>query len=254
MPGGPQPLDRASRMALAHEIADRILSLHQQSLLAIGLYGSLARGTDGPYSDLEMLCVLDSVGEDYTYEWVYGSWKAEVNFYSQEVLLAQATGVRGDWPLTHGSYQQILVLYDPGDFFVKLRDAMLALPPERFMETIREVIVGELYEWIGKLRNARYMGHTTYLPELALNMAKYGAFIIGLFNRHTYSTGPRLLEESLALPYRPAGYDALCHLAMRGDLSYPDRMAELCEAFWAGVEQWAIEQGIVIEESSKIPF
>jgi kanamycin nucleotidyltransferase len=201
-----------------------------------------------------MLCVLDSVGEDYTYEWVYGSWKAEVNFYSQEVLLAQATGVRGDWPLTHGSYQQILVLYDPGDFFVKLRDAMLALPPERFMETIREVIVGELYEWIGKLRNARYMGHTTYLPELALNMAKYGAFIIGLFNRHTYSTGPRLLEESLALPYRPAGYDALCHLAMRGDLSYPDRMAELCEAFWAGVEQWAIEQGIVIEESSKIPF
>ena len=37
-----------------------------------------------------MLCVLDTSGEDYSYEWAYGPWKAEVNFYSPDVLLAQA--------------------------------------------------------------------------------------------------------------------------------------------------------------------
>jgi kanamycin nucleotidyltransferase len=95
-------------------------------------------------------------------------------------------------------------------FFVKLRDAVYSQPQECFVEAIRGVIVGELYEWIGKLRNARHNGDTAYLPELALNMAKYGAFIIGLANRHCYLTGSRVLVEFLTLSGRPSGYDTLC--------------------------------------------
>lgn len=254
MPGGPQPMDRTSRMALAHEIVERVLNRPGAQVLAIGLYGSTARGLDGPYSDLEIMCVLDTAGDDYNYEWTVGPWKAEVDFYSPDVLLAQATAVDGDWPLTHGAYQHVLALYDPGDFFSQLRAAVTAPPPERFTATIRGVIVGELYEWIGKLRNARHTGHTAYLPELALNLAKYGAFLIGLAHRHCYTNGPRLLEESLTLSHRPAGYDSLCRLAMAGDLSDPDRLAAACETFWAGVEQWAAERGIAIEETSRIPF
>ena len=254
MRGGPQPMDRAKRMALVHEIADRVLTLYKERILAIGLYGSIARGTDGPYSDIEMLCVLRSTGEEYSYEWSHGSWKAEVDFYSQDILLRKAAEVDVDWPLTHGAYCDVLALYDPELFFAKLRDTVLSQSQERFITAIRGVIVGELYELIGKLRNARHSEYTACLPELALNMAKYGAFLVGLANRRYYSNSTRVLEESLNLPGRPAGYDALCRMAMKGELSDPDRVAETCETFWFGVEQWATERNIRIQEPRKIPI
>ena len=53
MSGGPQPMDPTSRMTLVQEIADRVLSLPDQRVLAIGLYGSTARGLDGPTPTLK---------------------------------------------------------------------------------------------------------------------------------------------------------------------------------------------------------
>ncbi len=79
MPVGPRPMDHERRMALVEEIADRILAVHQERVRAIGVYGSLACGTDGPYSDIEMLCVLRTEGEEFVYEWTPGPWKAEVD-------------------------------------------------------------------------------------------------------------------------------------------------------------------------------
>jgi kanamycin nucleotidyltransferase len=241
-------------MELAREIAGRVQTLHRDNILAIGVYGSTASGTDGPYSDIEMICVLRSTGQEYSFEWSHGPWKAEVDFYSQDALLRQAAKVDGDWPLTHSSYYNVLALYDPDDFFPKLREHVSSQPHESFIKAIRGVIVGELYEWVGKLRNARHSGHRAYLPELALNMVRYGAFLIGLANRYFYSTGARVVEESLLLHGRPPGYDDLCQMAMRGDLGDPDRIAQVCEAFWAGVEKWAAERGIRIDEPRKIPF
>jgi kanamycin nucleotidyltransferase len=198
--------------------------------------------------------VLRTAGEDYTHEWSHGPWKAEVNFYSEDVLLGEAAEVDGTWPLTHGAFRNVMAFHDPTGFFVKLRDTVDSQPAERFIATMRGVIVGELYEWIGKLRNARHVGHTAYLPALAFDMARYGAFLIGLANRHCYSSGPRVLEESLTLPDRPAGYDTLCRIVMNGELSDPERIAGDCECFWSGVEQWAAERNIRIEEPRKIPF
>jgi kanamycin nucleotidyltransferase len=241
-------------MALAQEIAAHAMKMYQDKLLAVGLYGSLARATDGPYSDIEILCVLRSQGEDDSYEWSYGPWKAEVNFISEDVVLADAANVDERWSLTHGAFCHILPIYDPEDFFGKLPDLVLSQPEEKFTNIIKATIVGELYEWIGKLRNARHRGHTAYLPSLALDMARYGAFIIGLANRYHYSTGSRLLEESLTLPDRPPGYDALCRLAMTGNLHEPEQMAAACETFWRGIETWAAARSLQIDEPSKIPF
>lgn len=254
MSTGPQPRTRTERLALAQEIFERALALHGEELLAVGLYGSMARSTDGPYSDLEVLCVLNTMDEDYNYEWIYNTWKAEVNFRSRNMILAEAAEIEGEWSLTHGAFAHILPLYDPTDFFSQLKEAALSHPPEQFQQVIRAVMVGELYEWIGKLRNAQVAGETAYLPELALSLAKYGAFIIGLAHRHFYSTGRRVLEESLTLPNRPPGYDPLCLMAIRGTLSDFNLIAERCEQFWAGLEQWAVEQGLQIAETQRIPF
>ena len=54
----PQRWSHEERLALACEITERTKQVHASQLKAIGIYGSTASGTDGSFSDLEMLCVL----------------------------------------------------------------------------------------------------------------------------------------------------------------------------------------------------
>lgn len=247
-------MTRRDRLALAREIADRARTRCGDDLLAVGLYGSLARGDDGPYSDIEILCVLGTSGEHYTHEWTTGPWKAEVDFISRDRLLAQAAEVDGEWPLTHGAYVHTRPLHDPHRIFPQLREIVLGQRAEKFAAALRMLVVGDIYELVGKVRNAREAGHSGGLAILATHLALCGAYLIGLANRTPYTSGTKILRESLSLPGRPAGYDHLCRLVMDGTLADPDQVAAACDAFWAGVERWAATRGIAIDEPRRIPF
>jgi kanamycin nucleotidyltransferase len=246
MPGGPQPMDHSHRLELAREIAGRFQAHYGESVLALGVYGSLARGTDGPYSDIELLCVLRGEGIEQNHEWSAGAWKAEVNVRSQDVALREAAELDVDWPITHGAFTHVLPLRDPEAFFPRLRDAALAHSDDEFRQVMCDVIVGEVYERVGKARNARAEGNAACLPALALDLAKMGACLIGLAQRHVYATSARMFSESLALPGAPAGYAELCRLVMSGELADAARNVDVIEAFWAGVEQWAQERSLVM--------
>jgi kanamycin nucleotidyltransferase len=56
-------------MAIAHEIAERVQERFHPEVVAIGLYGSLAREEDGPYSDIELFGVLRTDHYTHCYEW-----------------------------------------------------------------------------------------------------------------------------------------------------------------------------------------
>ncbi|MFZ5815163.1 MAG: ANT(4')-I family aminoglycoside nucleotidyltransferase [Bacillota bacterium] len=249
-----QPMSREARLALAHRIAQHARNAYSDKLKAIGLYGSTARGTDGPYSDIEIFCVLRSRGEEFSYEWVAGPWKAEVDFYSEEILLTKAARVEGRWPLTHGAFTHVLPLWDPEDFFEELRAAAASPPEADFHLAVEGMLVGELYEFAGKWRNAEARGETSHLPALAVETARYGALLLGLHHRRTYSTGSKLLEEALALPDRPDGFDPLCQRVMAGQLSDPKAVLEGLVRFWEGVQAWAAAHGYAIKSEQEIPF
>jgi kanamycin nucleotidyltransferase len=86
---GPAEISRSERLQICREIAERLQTVYVDKLLAIGIYGSVSKGTDGPFSDIEMLCVLDEPDEavEFSHEWSSGLWKAEVNVCSADVLL-----------------------------------------------------------------------------------------------------------------------------------------------------------------------
>jgi kanamycin nucleotidyltransferase len=252
---GPVKISRSERFQTCQEIAARLHEVYKEKVLAIGVYGSISRETDGPYSDIEMFCVLEESGEEieFSYEWSAGPWKAEVNVCSADVLLNTAATVEDDWPLIHGPFFSPLSLYDPKGFFETLKKAAESPAQEDFTEAINGILVGEMYEFIGKLRNVNLTGPHTYLPYLAMQFAQYGAMLIGLHNRKLYSTGAKVLPEALELPNRPAGFDQVARLVMAGDLDDPAKIVGACEAFWDGLQEWAAQHQYVIH-SERIPF
>jgi kanamycin nucleotidyltransferase len=202
-----------------------------------------------------MFCVLEQSSEsiDFSYEWSSGPWKAEVNVRSADVLLETASTVDGEWPLTHGPFFAPLCLYDPKGFFPKLKEAAKSPTKEAFKHAINEVLVGEMYEFIGKLRNVHLQGPHTYLPYLAMQFAQYGAMLVGLHNQKRFTTGSKVLPEALEMPNRPAGFDDVAQLVMSGELADSSRIVSACEKFWSGLDEWAAEYGYVIH-TERIPF
>lgn len=252
---GPIAMTRNERLDICREIASRLHEVYGESILAIGIYGSIARGTDGPYSDIEMFCVLRDSGEtvELCHEWSAGPWKAEVDVWTASNLLHMASTVEGEWPLTHGPFFTHLSLYDPEDFFPRLRAAAESPPEEDFRRNIQEVLVGEMYEFAGKLRNVSLNGPHAYLPYLAMEFAHYGAMLIGLHHRKLYSTGAMVLPEAIMLPDLPDGYAPLARMVMSGQLSEPSKIVAACEDYWNGLVKWADEHGYVIH-TARIPF
>ncbi|MED4570518.1 ANT(4')-I family aminoglycoside nucleotidyltransferase [Brevibacillus agri] len=252
---GPVNITRNERLQTCQEIAARLHEVYGAKILAIGVYGSVARGTDGPFSDIEMFCVLEDSDEDvdFSHEWSAGPWKAEVNVLSANVLLHMAATVDEGWPLSHGAFFAPLALYDPKDFFPALKKAAQSPTQEAFTEAINGVLVGEMYEFIGKLRNAHLNGPHTYLPYLAMQFAQYGAMLLGLHHRTCYSTGAQVLPESLLLTDRPDGYEQVAKLVMSGELADPAKIVAACEQFWSGLHVWAAKHHYVIH-TKRIPF
>ncbi len=247
MPGGPQPLTHADRVAVTHELARQLQAHYGARIMALGVYGSLARQLDGPYSDIEMHCVLEGTGIDHTYEWCNGAWKAEIDVVSPDVLWENAATIEGDWPITHGSLAHVWPLYDPNAFFDQVRTVTLSQPGSAFRQAIYHLIVDDLYELIGKIRNAGHLGYHDALPMLLVELARVGACLGGLHHRHLYTTGARLWQESLTLPDRPEGYDEVCRLVQTGRLDDPPTLLAAAEAFWDGVETWAARQRFSLE-------
>lgn len=250
----PKPTEHFERITLGEQLVQRILAVHGEKVLAIGVYGSLARGTDQPYSDIEMMCVFNTTGEDYAHEWIEDTCKVEVNFVSVDEFLRDVATVDPEWAITHGAYFDLKPMYGSPDFFTQISHALHSPSPEMFASALRELIIGSIYENMGKLRNSRLAGNCGSLPLLACTIAEEGAFAIGLANRKCYSTQALLFQESLAFANRPDGYDALCQLVTAGNLSDGDAIATTIEQFWVGLVAWAEENGLSLAKSYVAPL
>ena len=235
-PDGPQAYAHAERMQRAKGIAARFSRHFGDRLQASALYGSLARGNDGPFSDIEMIIVIQGSGFQENYEWSSGPWKSEVNIYSEDKLLEWAAEFDEFWPITHGAIINAVPLQDKIDLFPRASAAVMNHSDDEFRKLIGALLVGDLYEDVGKVRNGLALRRAEIIAPFTVDAARFGACLVGLHNRRVYHSGATLLSESLELPGRPDGYDALARLVMSGKLNDAAHAAGTVNAFWSGVE------------------
>ena len=251
---GPRPLARAARLIVVDSIVARLLETHRDHVVAIGLYGSTGRGTDGTYSDIEMFCVIDQPGADRRYEWIHGDGKAEVELFGEDVIRGKAATVDEGWSVTHAEFAYPQRLRGDERFFSELRDLVFAHPDETFAKAERGIIVDELYEGIGKVRNAVATGDFVKLASRACRIALMSALLLGLARRKIYTAAGLDLAESMQLAGRPDGHDELCRIVMSGDLADSRRVALTLERHWQGVVEWIDREGLDMSPSLNWPF
>jgi kanamycin nucleotidyltransferase len=99
-----------------------------------------------------------------------------VNVRNEVTLRQEASQVAGHWARTHGKFVHIFPLTDPEGYFRGLRELVMSHSPELFREVIEEVLIGDIYELIGKVRNAQVRGHGQALVVLAVELTQRTAY------------------------------------------------------------------------------
>jgi kanamycin nucleotidyltransferase len=104
--------------------------------------------------------------------------------------------VDAEWAITHGAYFDLKPLYGSPDFFSNVNDALHSPSPEMFAAALHELIIGNIYENMGKARNSRLADNRGYLPLLACTIAEEGALAIGLAHKKCYATHAFLWQDT----------------------------------------------------------
>lgn len=249
----PTATTRDEKMAIINKISDRLLKKYPEKVLAIGVYGSIGQGTDGPFSDIEMHVITRDGADLERHEFVYEPFKIEIDTEQKSNFFQEAAEVDDSWPIKAGMFIHIVPIFDPEQIFEKVKKLPFQVSDKAFRDTMREFMIWEPYETMGKIRNNYRRNNLNYLPIGAKDLVWQTAKLIGLANKTYYSTRARTLEESLSMKSKPSGYEELVKKVMEGQLDDKELVYQLCEHLWEGLNIWFDELGIEYK-SKELPF
>jgi hypothetical protein len=248
---------------VARELAERLLAAHGQAeILAVGLHGTGAR-RDGHgtlaagATDLEVSVI--TTGEDAQVParaLRYQGLVIDVAVIPADLYLDEAVQIGPLWPLAADQYLHHQPIYDPTDFFGKLRDAhqeaIASSPPQAFL-TAAGFDLAQLAAWEARARADELSGD---LPAALLAVkegAMLAALVIGLVRRTAYRDAGDALKAVATMPDLPEGFTEQYRRLLAPTIDPAGAVLALGRVL-AALERLGREQGIPFEAADLDDF
>ncbi|OGD78841.1 MAG: hypothetical protein A2Y64_01150 [Candidatus Coatesbacteria bacterium RBG_13_66_14] len=200
-------LDQDNRYYLALRLAQSLTERHGEDLLLCGLYGSAMRGTDTPWSDLELFCVVDDLCPLESLSFLYHGIHVAVTVKRQCELERLLTEPSREWPVLMGILSVLEPLAGDGDWVPKWLELGESAPPERFHNFLAKKLPDLVFESYGRVRSCAAGGDFDDLHPAVCKFLLEMNLVLCLVNRrwvtHDYFRG---LADAAGFPLLPAGY------------------------------------------------
>lgn len=203
-------MDHNERMSLAQALCIRMAALHGDTLLLGGVYGSTANGSDTPWSDLELLCVLrEGQGIDRR-EFLLRGVAVTMTIMGQGKMEALLTHPAREWPFWMGVLQVLWVLQGDASQVQAWLEMGQAVPQDRFRRALEMELPGLVVESYGRILSCRERGNRADIGCAVLEVLFEMRDALCLLNRrwvtHDYLQG---LLDTFGFPLLPEGYREL---------------------------------------------
>jgi predicted nucleotidyltransferase len=249
-----KPHTRAERTA----IVDALIPLWQRKfgdgMLAVAATGSLARGDDRAYSDLELVVFvreMPGAGEDPHLQRIVDGMLVEAEYLTEEAYVQRYATVSADWYLA-GSAPLLPLHNAPFVERVARRVAEIRCPREQFLRRAARSFI-EVQEASGKVLGAIEAADRSAIPLLFFGAVLHILVTLSFLNQRPFTTFARFLDEGRALPHTPPRLGALLDIAMEGryqDLAYlRDVILDVVE----GLEQQFRAEGVAVVDADLDP-
>jgi hypothetical protein len=202
------------RMQIAREVVARMVEKYGEQVSVVAAYGSVAKGEDSTYSDLDLWVATATSEpiEDVRF-FVYKGMPVSINWDTEGGRIKSAGLVALSWPIDADELRSYLVLFERegSDFLERLGEAASNLREEDFITSIRKFMV-RTCETANKVRNAWEAGDHYRLLVNGRWLVWATAMIIGLLNRRYYPGGRGFYQMSKEMPKQPRDYARLLDL------------------------------------------
>jgi predicted nucleotidyltransferase len=208
--GGLRRVKQTERLALAEGLARRMSETYRDQLLLAGVYGSTARGTDTPWSDVEMLFVVEdgcvAQGTHLLFRDIVVGYRVCRRGELEEILRVPSRR----WPFHMGVLSVLQVLQgDETEVRNWLRLGQ-SVPEADFRTALREALPDMVHEAYGRVMSCMERGNSRDVPHVAIEIIYEMRDSLCLLNRswvtHDYWAG---IEDSFAFAKLPESYERL---------------------------------------------
>jgi kanamycin nucleotidyltransferase len=231
---------------VAKKITQLLCEKYKDSLLAVALEGSTAKGMDCPESDLELCVILRDGLKHRWYPFFYRGMFVGISYKTFEVALKKANSIEYTWPVESDALWTAKVLYDPTNVYETLRSAAKEAEEKADFIALVQEALADLYEHVYKIFTLTEENAITAAHE-ARTIAYWAAIAVGLANKHRYLSSRTMYEESMNLPQLPNDYAQ--HLPELLSLNTTLGNLKNCTAqLWLSFVDWGDRLGINLND------
>lgn len=237
------------RMELAGRLRDLILERYGETVLAVFVTSSTARGLDLEFSDLEITAVRrdGSAPESRSYD--HRGILIEIEHIEESKILAQR--MRPRWPLTSGGYRGRSALYERDRWLERLDAALDARDATDPAPAQRSALL-EVLEYRDKLRNAHLGGDEISLRAFGVFLADYAANFVLFINRRAMVTTRMYFHQAVECPQQPPRFREHLELLLALRPADPDALAVAAEDLTRGLLDMAAAHGLTVESADLV--
>jgi predicted nucleotidyltransferase len=233
------------RLALARKIARDLREREGSNLVAVGVFGSTARGEDRAHSDLDLLVITRRRRKGIRHRVHDG---VLVTVLQLTPAQAREEVTEGPWlngPLS--GWRDARAVYDPVGLIRRVRALASHPTAARFQESARRDLI-ETFEDYGKIRNAIAAEDVEEAREMALWFSGAAAGTLLDVERRVPRVHRRYFMEA-----RRIGLVGKAIWRLRYDARTLAEMGRLSEDIWAGLLARARKRGVRVPELGEPP-
>ena len=243
------PLRKVSheeRVELGGKIASQIIDSYKDAVLAICIYGSVAKKLDRPYSDLEIFCVVNDNLELTSKFYVYDGLLVEIDYFQESKFLGEAAKKGRDWHLGADQFRNRIVLFERDNWLKKLEKAVAENDRADFTQETQRATMA-MTESLAAVRNAHTKRDHRDLMTRAFYMAWDTARVVFLYNRKYVLTTSWFWKQLFECQEQPKRFRKLVDIVAGFEKSTSSELVDAAEELWRETMLMVQPRGISIE-------
>jgi predicted nucleotidyltransferase len=250
-PDGLKPHTHAERMAAARALVPLFLRRFGDGLRAVALTGSVARGDDRPFSDLELVVVLRELpaGEDPYLQRIVDGMLVEAEYVTEASFLETRTAVGPAWYLA--ASEPLVPLHGAEVVEALVRRVRDVRHPREAFLSRAALRFWEVQESFGKALNAAGAGDRGALALLLWDAVHHALVTLAFLNEQPFTTFARFIPEARAFSRKPVRFDELLDRAAGN--ADPEGLPELLLEVFAGFEALFRAEGVALYDADLDP-
>jgi predicted nucleotidyltransferase len=231
----------AGKVKIAERIVKELRIQLGHDLRAVGLTGSIARGTAQKYSDIDHLIILKQPHPELPLYRIIEDTYCSLLYETRQSLNAQLTTPHHELPEILGGLTKILPLYDPDKIFKKIEAKAQSIPKELF-HRCAELALIHSYEDFCRVKNACIIGDEIVLKDNIHAITHSIANTVAALNQRYFVSDREIFKAHKSFKKLPKEYVRIQQLRY-GSLN-GEKLFRTLLSFYIDVINFAAKEGI----------